>query len=185
MTAPALSPYYVRVGDDWPVPFAFTNPDGTPIDLTGATALDVTLFQKSGPSWLIDGSNGSVVIDAPTTLGTGSVLVRRGLAGSITAQPATTTVYTLGLSFSLTDSANIRKTYRPQPIVPLSFQDFADLVDLQAAAILVLYQQGPAGGGQTINGHVGSNITLNANDVGAYTKPQTDAVALARSLIFG
>ena len=113
----SASPYLwqLTIGDDWDFGYTYTNPDGSPVDLTGAqprAALFARCFAAPILS-MVDAPSGVAVIDAAK----GRVVFSVGRALTASMVPAGVDAgYPTRIQVMLQDSLGKLRTYKVDPI---------------------------------------------------------------------
>lgn len=185
-TSPSFDPFAVGaaalgalvrvIGDPWTPTIAFVQPNGSPLDLTGA--------QSVGADFYIEGLRGPLAtltgIVATPAYGEMAIVI----AGTLTAQaperdPDFSTSFPTRLVGWYVDSLGQRHSDALILYCPVSAARARVLPPQDDGVTVVVHEQGPAGPTQTVNGHAGAVITLTAADVGAATLAQVFAALAA------
>lgn len=165
------------VGDDWRFDIALKSSDGSPFNLSGYTPSAV-LFQSKPNMASVDltsGNGGLTIVGAPTA-GTIRILVRRQYTALIAPLPDDSPLTTTRIVLDLADGNGLQQLTYIIPILPLG-ERTTNVLQLPEALQVVVGMQGPPGGDGlvvSVNGHSQAHIVLDANDVGAYSKAETD-----------
>lgn len=114
-----MTPISLYIGDDWTLPFALQDANGSPVDLTGSTVGAV--FYASGIANPVDLALGSGITMPSPTSGTFTVTVDKSVTSTVKASLPTRLppTYPVRLQVLVTDTYAHRRTYAVVPIIPL------------------------------------------------------------------
>ena len=146
MSAPSATPaafiWPARyIGDDWTFAYTYTNPDGSPLDLTGAQPQAI-LFGKNliAPVFTMQGASGVAIVDPPA----GSVIfsVARALTATLRAD-GEAEGYPTRIQVLLLDSQSRLTTFRVDG-VPVLDARFAPLTPVIMPTVSVAAPMPPS-----------------------------------------